>query len=456
MKSHTPARSRWRRLGLAASAAMLIAGMAGCASVNVVAKPAATFSPQKQDSKSTITVWADATRVPAIQAYEKAHPDAKVNLVTFSTSGTVFQTKINLFDKTGSGWPDVVFDSHLTDLDWAATGKTPFAAPLNVEVKGAGGQVFPASKFKDFAKGALDPCTIDGTVYCVRNDLAQNVFWYNRDLMDQFGYKIPTTWEEFENLGAKLSKEHPGYVLGSVGDALQAQVFFWGAKCPINSLNGNKFSANTSAPECVKMAKVIDNMVANGSLTTDALLGNTYPGKYGAKTLGLVGPAWFGQYIFSKVLQVPAGKVAAAAPLHWAGDAPATGSVGGGVWYISSHSTNLKAASALVNWVTTDTGIQSIASTYPAYVPAAKAWLDNPKNTSYFANDVGPVFEKAAGQVWSGWSSTSRADPSNNWASFVIPQVIQGKSVAETLPGWQDQILNLAKSVGYVVSEKSK
>jgi multiple sugar transport system substrate-binding protein len=425
--------------------------MAGCASVNVTHKPASTFTPVKQDSSSTITVWADATRVPAIQAYEKAHPKAKINLVTFSASGTVLQTKINLFDKTGSGWPDVVFDSHLTDLDWAASGKTPFAAPLNSDIKSLGGQVFPAAKLDGFAPGALDPCTVGTTVYCVRNDLAQNVFWFNKKLMDQFGYQVPTTWEGFEALGAKLAKDHPGYVLGSAGDGLQAQIYFWGAKCPINTLKGTSFSSDASSPECVKMAKLIDTMLANGSLTTDALLGNTYPAKYGSKTLGLVGPAWFGQYIFSKELQVPAGQIAAAAPFSWKGESVGTGSVGGGVWFVSSHSTNLKASSALVNWVTTNTGVQAIASTYPAYTPAAKAWLANPQNTSYFANNVGPVFEKAAGEVWDGWSTTSRADPSNNWASYVIPQVIQGKTVEETLPGWQDQITNLAKSVGYDV-----
>jgi multiple sugar transport system substrate-binding protein len=427
--------------------------MAGCASATVSSTPTATFKPVTQDKKSTITVWADATRVPAIKAYEAAHPDAKINLVTFSVSGTALQTKINLFDKTGSGWPDVVFDAQLTDLGWAASGKTPFAAPLNQKVSALGDQIFPAAKFQNFAKGALDPCTVGTTVYCVRNDLAQNVLWYNKPMLDQFGYTVPTTWEDFEALGAKLSKEHPGYVLGSVGDYLQPSIYFWGSKCPINDLKGNTFSSDASAPQCVKMAKLIDTMVANGSLTTDGLLGNTYPAKYGTKTLALVGPAWFGQYIFSHELKVPAGQVAAALPLKWKGDSAATGSVGGGVWFVSSHSANLAGSSALVNWLTTNTGVQSTASTYPAYVPAAKAWLANEKNTSYFANDVGPVFEKAAGEVWPGWSATSRANPTTNWASYVIPQVIQGKTVEETLPGWQTQIVNLAKSVGYEVSK---
>ena len=80
---------------------------------------------------------------------------------------------------------------------------------------------------------SLDPLTVDGTVYGLRNDLAQSVFWYNQALFDQFGYEIPTTWEEYEQLSDKLAAEHPGYILGSVGDAfLGMLVYYWGAQAP--------------------------------------------------------------------------------------------------------------------------------------------------------------------------------------------------------------------------------
>ena len=49
-----------------------------------------------------ITVWADATRQPAVEAFQAAHPEIKVNLVvddgSSGASGT-FQTKIGLADQ---------------------------------------------------------------------------------------------------------------------------------------------------------------------------------------------------------------------------------------------------------------------------------------------------------------------------------------------------------------------
>ena len=49
------------------------------------------------------------------------------------------------------------------------------------------GQVVP----RRLHAGALDPVTVDGIVYGLRNDLAQFVFWYNQALFDQFGYDVP-------------------------------------------------------------------------------------------------------------------------------------------------------------------------------------------------------------------------------------------------------------------------
>jgi ABC-type glycerol-3-phosphate transport system substrate-binding protein len=425
-------------IGVAATLAV-----AGCASATVVTSTG-SFKPVKQVANSSLTVWVDSTRLPMVQAFEKSHPSVKIKTSTIDTS--TLQTKISLDDKAGSGWPDVVFSGALTDVGWASTGKTPFAAPLNQGL-------IPQSKISKFAPTSLNPCTVGGTLYCLRNDIAQNVLWYNKTLLDQFGYSVPTTWQQYEALGAKVAKEHPGYVVGSIGDPNAPQLYFWGSSCPAATLNGTTFSSNLSSPNCTRMATMLDTMVANKSITTEGPFSTTYPADYGAKTLMLVGPSWYGQYLFNGPLKTPAGQIAAAAPLAWKGEKAVTGNVGGGVWYVSSHSKNLKGAAALVNWLTTSNANQSTAATYPAYAPAAAAWLKNPANTKYFATDVGATFTKAAGEVWPGWSGVSRADPTVSWGSYVLPQLASGKTITETLPSWQTQILNQATTVGYTVKK---
>ena len=187
---------KFKRLTLVAIAGFAVAGVVGCASVDASDDSGQGFSPVDQKPDSTVTVWVDAARLASAEAYQTAHPDANLDIVTYDTGD--LQTKISLADKSGSGWPDVVFSQSLTDVGWATSGKTPFAAPLNEGI-------FPDEKIQGFATGALDPCTVDGTLYCVRNDIAQNVFWYNETLMDEFGYDVPTTWEDFAGLGEKLS-----------------------------------------------------------------------------------------------------------------------------------------------------------------------------------------------------------------------------------------------------------
>ena len=85
---------------------------------------------------------------PAAQAYKKAHPDVKLNIVTYdgdANGANTLQTKVDLYDRTGSGWPDVVFSAEDNETSWAQPAG--FTAPLN---KG----LIPQSMLSDFVRRA--------------------------------------------------------------------------------------------------------------------------------------------------------------------------------------------------------------------------------------------------------------------------------------------------------------
>jgi ABC-type glycerol-3-phosphate transport system substrate-binding protein len=450
MKSpRTPNTSRRKRLlgTLAALVAPAIV-LAGCASAAPTSSAtAASFHEATQTPGSTVTVWTDSTRLPFVQAYQKSHPDVKLNIVTYDGSAdgsTYLQTKVQLFDRTGSGWPDVVFAAP-TDVTWAATPTSPsaqaFAAPVD--------QLVPKSTLDNFAAGSLSPCQIGGHTYCLRNDIAQVVLWYNKTLMDQWGYQVPTTWQQYQALGEQVAQQHPGYVIGAVGDTNSQESYFWSSQCPAQQLiTPTTLKVDLSAPDCTRMANLLDPLIADKSVSTQGFFTKGFDG---SKVLMAVGPSWYGQYLFNSAFKTPAGQIAAAAPLKWDGQAATyTGNVGGGVWMISSHTTNIKAATDVATWLTTDTGNLANAPTYPAYVPGAKAWLANPANKDYFADDVSSVFLQAAGQVWTGWSNTKFSD-AIPWSNTVLPALTAGESLAQILPDWQKAIVNQGKSVGYSV-----
>ena len=461
MRTTTSTGAGSRRSPVRAAVAVLsvsaLTVLAGCASADPTtpassASSAASFKPVTQDASSTVTVWTDSTRLPEVQAYQKANPGVKLNIVTYDGSAdgsTYLQTKVQLFDRTGSGWPDVVFGSP-TDVTWASQptkpGATAFAAPLDENL-------VPQSTLDNFAKGSLTACQFNGHTYCLRNDIAQVVLWYNKKLMDQFGYAVPTTWEQYQALGEKVAKEHPGYLVGAVGDTNSQESYFWSSQCPAFQLTKpDTLRTDLSSPNCTRMSNLLDTLIADKSVSTQGFFSQGFAKDLGSKVLMANGPSWYGQYLFNSAFKTPAGQITAAAPLTWDGETTAaTGNVGGGVWMVSSHSTNLKASTALATWLTTSDANQAGAPTYPAYGPAADAWLANPVNKKYFATDVSSAFKTAADEVWTGWSNTKFSD-ATAWSSVVLPALTSGKTLTATLPAWQTAIANEAKAVGYKVT----
>lgn len=444
---------RYRLTALGGAGALALA-LAACGGGGGGGSAAGSYGfPQAaQDDKATITVWVDADRTKAADAFKKANPDVPIQVVTYDGSANgsnSFRTKMQLFDRAQSGWPDVVFSSQNNDAAWASqksNGKQAFAAVLS-------GGLVPKDTLDKFIPGSLNPCTVDGKVYCLRNDLAQAVLWYNKELLDQFGYQIPTTWQQYQALGERVAREHPGYIVGTVGDAWTPEVYFWASKCQANDITGPKtVTVNTTTPQCQRAAAMLDTLIKNGTTPNVSVFTPQFVQKYSGKVLLMPGPAWYAGAVFNnpQSLNVPAGQLGVAAPPAWQGEDAVTGNVGGGTWFVSSHSKNLKAAEKFVQFVTTADDYQvAVAPGYPAYGPAAEKWVKKQESSNYYATDLKAVVE-AGTSVWSGWGSGIFSQEAI-WAKTITPAIANGKSLVTLLPEWQTAIKNQAQVDGYTV-----
>ncbi|WP_329466936.1 ABC transporter substrate-binding protein [Streptomyces sp. NBC_01431] len=407
------------------------------------------FRQVAQDSGGALTVWVDSTRLAAAKLYQKQNPGVKMDIVTYdgdANGSHYLQTKVQLFNRTGKGWPDVVFSSQNNEVTWAV--QAGFTAPLN---KG----LVPASTLGKFASGANDVCTVGGTLYCLRNDLSQGVLWYNKKLLDKFGYQLPTTWEQYAALGKKVASEHPGYLVGDAGDSFAPEIYLWASKCGANRITGPKaVSVNTTSTDCTKMAELMDGLITNKSMSTSGVFSTDFGKNKADKVLLMPGPAWFGGALFRDTFKIPAGQIAAAPAPQWKDDSsPATGNVGGGTWLLSAHSAHIKAATHFLTWVTTSDDYQGkVAPGYPAYAPAAATWLAAQKSQGYYADDITKPLQDAATQVWPGWGSGQFSQEAI-WASTVKPGLTAGKTIVSLLPAWQDAIGKYAQADGYKVSK---
>lgn len=445
-----PGALRGRMLSAALGGALVLAAASACGNGGGGGGGTVTDGfTQAAQTGGTLTVWVDSDRLPAAQLYQKEHPSVKMSIVTYdgdANGSNYLQTKVGLFNRTGKGWPDVVFSSQNNEASWAVP--EGFAAPLN---KG----LIPQSTLAGWATNANQPCTVDGTIYCLRNDLAQTVLWYNAKLMTQWGYKVPTTWQEYEQLGRQVAAQHPGYIVGSAGDSFTPEIFMWASQCGANQITGPKaVTVDTTSTNCTRMASVLDTLLADKTMAKSSVFSSDFDKNEASKILMLPGPAWFGGALFQTTFKTPAGQISAAPTPQWPGQSPSVGNVGGGTWILSAHSRNLKAATDFLTWATTSDDYQGkLSPGYPAYAPAAKTWLANQAAKKYYAGDITKVLETAADQVWPGWGYPQFSQEAV-WAAAVLPGMNAGKTITSLLPAWQTQVANYAQADGYQVTKK--
>ena len=401
----------------------------------------------------SLTVWVDAVRLPVAKLYAKTHPNVHLNIVTYDGDGngsTTMQTKIQLWNRTGNGWPDVIFTEQANDPVWM--GSPPFNFAMDLK------SVVPAKLLSNWPAPSLQQCTVNGHLVCLQDNLAQEVLYVNKKLMTQFGYKVPTTWQQWAALGKKVAAQHPGYIIGNIGDSYGAWLYLWPDKCPISQVvAANTVRINANDVHCTRMANMLDPLIKSGVVPPESVFTADFAKKWGGandKILMMPGPVWYAKDIFSGTLHVPAGELTAALPLRWGTEPVVTGQVGGGPWIVSKHTQNTAAAIDFVEWATTSPAVKGTVGTlspgYPSYGPEAAKWLTSLNKDPYFAAPEGTAFQAAANLVWRGWSMVTYPDQPV-WSNTVVTGLVAGKTLSSLLPAFGKGLSQNAQAAGYKV-----
>ncbi len=124
----------------------------------------------------------------AVQRFEQANPDTKVQIQTFENDA--YKTKLAI-EMTGGSPPDILFTWGGGPLaEMASAGKI---LDLTDALKKDGWE-------DRFIDQALDICTANGRVYAVPLDLSLVLLWYNRQLFEESGLAAPRMFDELLSL----------------------------------------------------------------------------------------------------------------------------------------------------------------------------------------------------------------------------------------------------------------
>ncbi|MGN6327165.1 ABC transporter substrate-binding protein [Pseudolysinimonas sp.] len=440
--------SRWRAAaGAVAAFAVVGLALAGCSGGSGGGGAAGGA---QTDSGGKITVWVDAPRVPAADAFKKAHPEIPINIVQIdSTVGaTTTRQHFAQFDAAGKGWPDAIFFPSNDDVAWAA--KTGYTADMSKETP---------DLTKGYTKKALASCFIGGSYKCLRNDAAPDVFWYNKSLFDQWGYTVPTTWDQYEQLAVKIAKEHPGYVSGFTGDAYAPNRYLWASDCPTNvAVDASTVRIDFADEKCTRAEKMLSNMNAAGALSTAGIF-DADAATVGPKLAMSPGAVWWGDYLFQQTWKLPKGTMQAAQGLTWPGSSEVQmGDEGGGLWGMSSHIKGKELANAkeFMKFVVSDPAWQVDLSTgLPAYTSMQQPWLDKQKSDDFYAdtNSTLATFAPAIDTVPTDYSYLLY-DTGGEWTSTIAKDLAAGQSFDKAWSDFTSDLVSKAKAAGYKVVTK--
>ncbi|MFD2131830.1 extracellular solute-binding protein [Pseudogracilibacillus auburnensis] len=232
----------------------------GCGSNNTNNSNSDGNKDKSGDEQVTITVWdfyGSTTPIePLIPAFEEEFPNIKVDFQS--------QPWDNYWEKlaagaTGGTLPDVATTGPMFAPQYTTYGIYTDVNPLsNGEVNG--------EKLQDvFSEGMLEAATIDDKLYAIPYDFDAYALFYRADLLEEEGLKPPTNWDEFIEVGQKITKDTDGdgkfdqYAFAVTADWPRWEPFLYGNGGSI--LNEDNTEAVFNSPEAVESLQFYADLV---------------------------------------------------------------------------------------------------------------------------------------------------------------------------------------------------
>ncbi|WP_082092782.1 ABC transporter substrate-binding protein [Devosia epidermidihirudinis] len=414
--------------------------------LGLLAGAAIVLSATAAMAQDRLTVWTDVVRQSQIEAYKALHPEVTIDVQTVAPEEVV--SKLQVLMRAKGAIPDLIW---MADSNFASRLSTRLSNYL-MDIS----DLIPQATKDNFYNNANRPCTINGKLVCLRNDITPNVIWYNAPLLQDLGKTVPATWEEFEQLSADVAALNQGYVMGSSSYPYTLWVMMMSAGCdmavPVDGKE-DTLKIDLSTEQCLRPARMIDNMIANGTLIPEEPPSPAFVQKAQAnKLVMLVAPTWYGEFVVKASYAFAPKQTGIAIPPKWADQTePMTWSMGGGAWGIWKDTQVRDAALDMLLWLDTSNENAAAAVTMAAYEPASQAWGKGINESGYYANEdpFGTLVE-SAGYAHPGYSSL-RISVDQAISKTFTPILLSGGKLVDALPGIQQELINQAQLNGYTV-----
>lgn len=446
-----------RTLLASAGAVSLSAALAACSSDSkgggTSAAAAAVSQADIDKAMSTATELTFWTWVPDIAQevalFEKKYPAVKVKVVN-AGQGAPEYTKLRTALQAGTGAPDVA----QIEFQYIPTF-TITDSLLDLRPYGAAAL---KDKFVDWTWAQVSGP--DGEVWAIPQDTGPMGMLYRKDIFDQYGIQIPTTWDEFAAAARRLHAANPKVYLTNFASSQPAawHGLLWqaGGKPYVKSGKSTIAIHVNDAPS-KKLAAYWGGLAKEGVIGiepdfTDPWFAALNSGKYATWLTAAWGPVFL-----SGSAKSTSGKWRAAPLPQWDASTPQSGNWGGSTSAVIKSTKNPIPAAVFAQFLNVDPDSAMLFATKQFFFPATKAVLADP---AYVGDTPAFYGGQKVNELFAGISST--VNTSFQWPPFLdrveadfketVGKSLTDKTDAVTaLDQWQTRITTFAKGQGFTV-----
>lgn len=445
--------SRFRTVAAVATAAALALSMAACGGsdddssagggTTTVTDADVTAALEKGGN---LTVWAwEPTLKDVVTKFQEKYPNVKVELVNAGTGDKQYTALQNAI-AAGKGVPDI------GQIEYYALPQFALGKSLT-NLDGFGAQSLKA----DFTPGPWNSVQSQGGTFGLPMDSGPMALFYNKEVFDKHGIKVPTTWTEYLDAARKLHRADPkAYITNDTGDAGFTTSMIWQAGGKPYQVDGTNVTINFADPGATEFVKVWQTLISEKLLAPIASWSDQwFQGIAGGSIASLATGAWMPAN-FTSSAPAGAGKWRVADLPQWTAGGTASAENGGSSLALMDKGPAAKAlAYGFLKYATDGDGVQ-IRVDGGAF-PATTKQLSSPEflNTEfkYFGGQkANEIFAKSAKGVVTGWSYLPFQVYANSIFNDTVGKAyVSGTTLADGLKAWQDQSTKYGSEQGFTV-----
>jgi multiple sugar transport system substrate-binding protein len=396
-----------------------------------------------------LTLWAWLPDFQTqVDMFEKAHKNIKVKLVNAGQGEAEYQ-KLRTALKAGEGAPDVV---HM-EFQYIPTFK---------QIDGlADISEYGANDLKDdFAPWTWEQVSEGDAVYAMPWDSGPMALLYRKDIFDEYGIEVPTTWDQFAQEAEKLHKADSETYLADFTpeDGGWLTGLMWQAGARPFEVDGAKVAINMDDPAIKKVSEFWGDLVERGVVASDPGFTNDWYRSFAAGTYATWPTAAWGPVFLEGVAGESKGKWRAAPLPQWEEGADASSNWGGSTLAVTTQSEYAEEAAQLAMWLTHDPKPTELYTTKQFLFPVLNDLLDSPdfknqKAEFYGGQAVNAVFVAASNNVNKGFEFSPFQDYVYTQMQEQFGAAASGDTEFSQVPeNLQEKVTNYAKQQGFKVS----